>query len=197
MSAITAERVKELREKTNAGMMECKKALADAKGDLAEAEKVLIKRGVKRAEKKKGRVAQEGIIYSYVHLGGKIGVLLELNCETDFVSRNQVFQTLAKEIAMQIAATNPRYVMREDVSEDKVKELTDVWLNDFRDKPKEVAQKIIAGKLDKYFAQECLMEQPFIKDDTISINDYIKTKIAEIGENIVVRRFVRYELGAA
>ena len=197
MSAITAERVKELREKTNAGIMECKKALADAKGDLAEAEKVLIKRGVKRAEKKKGRVAQEGIIYSYVHLGGKIGVLLELNCETDFVSRNQVFQTLAKEIAMQIAATNPRYVMREDVSEDKVKELTDVWLNDFRDKPKEVAQKIIAGKLDKYFAQECLMEQPFIKDDTISINDYIKTKIAEIGENIVVRRFVRYELGAA
>lgn len=196
---ITSDLVKELREKTNAGVMDCKKALAKSSGNLEEAAKILKSQGIALAQKKASRVTSEGSIVSYIHMGGKIGVLLEINCETDFVARNKIFQDLAKDVALQIAGAHPVpfYVSRDEVSADAVEKLTRQLESEFQGKSPESIQKIVEGKLEKYFAEVCLLDQPFIKDPAVTIKQLVQSKIAELGENIVVRRFVRYQLGEA
>ena len=194
---IRSDLVKELREKTNAGVMDCKKALAQSKGDLNQAVQILKSQGVAVAQKKAQRVASDGLIFSYIHAGGKIGVLLEINCETDFVARNKIFQELAKEIALQIAGAHPvpRFVAREDLDSKAVDQVTQQIRIEFPDKKAEALQKIVEGRLEKYYAQVCLLDQPFIKDPAVTIKQLIQSKIAELGENIIIRRFVRYQLG--
>jgi elongation factor Ts len=194
---IRSDLVKELREKTNAGVMDCKKALAQSKGDLNQAVQILKSQGVAVAQKKAQRIASDGLIFSYIHAGGKIGVLLEINCETDFVARNKIFQELAKEISLQIAGAHPapRFVSREDLDSKDVDQVTQQIRIEFPDKNTEALQKIIEGRLEKYYAQVCLLDQPFIKDPAVTIKQLIQSKIAELGENIVIRRFVRYQLG--
>jgi elongation factor Ts len=194
---ITAAMVKELRQKTGAGVMACRKALDECDGDIEKAIKHLREKGTAVAEKKSGRAAQEGAIASYIHTGNRIGVLLELNCETDFVARTDEFQNLVKDIAMQIAAKRPLYIKREDVPEAEIENEKSVLktqaLNE--GKPERVIEKIIEGRLEKFFSNVCLLEQEFIKDPDKTIGNLIVEKIATIGENIVVRRFTRYELG--
>jgi elongation factor Ts len=194
---IPASVVKELREKTGAGMMDCKKALSETGGDLDKAIEYLREKGLAAAAKKAGRIAAEGIVESYIHMGGKIGVLLEVNCETDFVARTDEFRTFVRDVAMQIAATNPAYLSREEVSQeilDKEKEiLTAQALNE--GKPEKVVEKIVAGRIEKFYTENCLLEQAFIRDTDITITGLMKEKIAKIGENINIRRFVRYEMG--
>jgi elongation factor Ts len=194
---IRSDLVKELREKTNAGVMECKKALAQSKGDLNQAIQILKNQGIAVAQKKAQRVASEGVVFSYIHMGGKIGVLVEVNCETDFVGRNKLFQELAKDIALQIAGGHPAplYVSRESVDSEKIGQLTQQIQAEFPGKNPEALAKIVEGRLEKYFSQICLLDQPFIKDPAVTIKQLIQSKIAELGENIVVRRFVRYQLG--
>jgi len=196
MADVSAAMVKELREKTGAGMMDCKKALAESEGDFAKAEEYLRKKGMSGAAKKQGRIAAEGLVGTYVH-GGKIGVLVEVNCETDFVARNDDFQVLVKDIAMQIAAGNPAYVRREEIPSsllDQEKEIQRLQLREQK-KPEAIWEKIIAGKLEKFYEDKCLLDQFWIKDDKKRIQELINEKIAKIGENITVRRFVRYEVG--
>jgi elongation factor Ts len=193
MSVLDA--VKKLRFKTSAGMMECKEALKEAKGDIDKAIEILRKKGIAKAAKKASRVAGQGIIESYIHMGNRIGVLLEVNCETDFVARNHDFKKVTKELAMQVAAANPMYVSREEVPEDVMEKEKEIFRSQIKDKPADVTEKIVAGKLDKYFSEVCLIEQPFIKDPNLKIKDMITQLIAKIGENIVVKRFVRYEVG--
>jgi len=195
IQAIDPKVVKTLREKTGAGMMDCKQALQEAKGDLAEAEKILRKKGIAVAGKKAGRVANEGCIASYIHHGSKLGVLVEVNSETDFVARNDVFRELVKDIAQQIAAANPSYVKREDVPAHVVESEKEIYRAQVKDKPPQAIEKIIAGKLEKFYSTVCLVEQPFVKNTEITIRDHITAKIAQLGENIVVRRFVRWQLG--
>ncbi len=195
MQAIDSKVVKTLREKTGAGMMDCKQALQEANGDLAEAEKILRKKGIAVAGKKAGRAANEGCIASYIHHGSKLGVLVEINCETDFVARNDVFRELIKDIAQQIAAANPSYVKREDVPASVVESEQEIYRAQVKDKPPQAIEKIVAGKLEKFYSTVCLVEQPFVKDTEITIKDHITAKIAQLGENIVVRRFVRWQLG--
>ncbi|MBT9140217.1 MAG: Elongation factor Ts [Dehalococcoidia bacterium] len=194
---ITASVVKELREKTGAGMMDCKKALNETGGDLTKACEYLREKGLAAAAKKSGRIAAEGIVESYIHLGGKIGVLLEVNCETDFVGRTEEFRTFVRDVAMQIAATNPQFLSKDDVPQavlDKEKEiLTAQALNE--GKPEKVVEKIVVGRIEKYYAENCLLEQSFVRDTDVTINDLLKEKIAKIGENITIRRFTRYEMG--
>jgi elongation factor Ts len=187
--------IKNLRFKTSAGVMECKEALKESGGDIEKAIEILRKKGIAKAAKKSSRVAKQGIIESYVHMGSRIGVLVELNCETDFVARNHEFKKVAKELAMQVAAANPLYVSREDVTEDAIKKEKEIFRTQITDKPANVAKKIVDGKMEKYFSEVCLLEQPFIKDPNITIKDLVTQLIAKIGENIVVKRFVRYELG--
>jgi elongation factor Ts len=202
MTQITSDLVQTLREKTSAGMMDCKKALVEAKGDMEKATTLLREKGLASASKRAGRTASKGVIESYIHMTSALGVLVEVNCETDFVAKTDQFKKLAKDLAMQIAAANPLYVAREDVSPEviaKEKEiLKQQLLNDEKNKkkPEAVLDKIVEGRLDKYFSEVCLLEQPFFRDPDQKISDVVKGTIATIGENIVVRRFTRFQLGA-
>ncbi|MCD5405146.1 MAG: translation elongation factor Ts [Desulfotomaculum sp.] len=197
MSNIPAKLVKELRERTGAGMMDCKKALAEAGGDIDKAVNLLREKGLAAAAKKAGRVAAEGVVSSYIHGDGRIGVLVEVNCETDFVAKTDEFKELVKDIAMQIAAAKPEYVRREDVPEsviEKEKEILKAQaLNE--GKPEHIVEKMVQGRIEKYYKEICLLDQPFIKNPDITVQQLVNEKIAKIGENIVVRRFVRFELG--
>ena len=194
---ITASDVKTLREKTGAGMMDCKKALTEANGDMEKAIELLREKGLAAAVKKSGRIAAEGIVDSYIHLGGKIGVLLEVNCETDFVAKTDEFRALVKDIAMQIAAANPKYLRKEDVETAELEKEREILraqaLNE--GKPEKIVDKMVEGRIQKYYKEVCLLEQPFVKDPDKSVQDLVTEKIAKIGENISVRRFVRYEMG--
>lgn len=194
---VTAAMVKELRERTGAGMMDCKKALVECDGDMEKAIDELRTKGLAKAAKKAGRVASEGMVISYIHGGGRIGVLVEVNCETDFVAKNEDFKQLAYDIAMQIAASNPEYITREEVPEDVINREKEVLKAQALEegKPEKVIEKMVEGRIDKYFKERCLMEQPFIKDTDKSVQELVHEKIARMGENISVRRFARYELG--
>lgn len=196
MAEISAKMVSDLRASTGAGFVDCKKALAEANGDFDEAVTILKKRGVATAAKKAGREASEGIIESYIHAGGRIGVLLELRCETDFVAKNEDFHKLAKDICMHIAASGPLYVTREEVPGELVEKEREIAQAQAAGKPANALERIIAGKLDKWYQQICLMEQSFIKDPDKTIQDVITEKIAVIGENIQIGRFVRFQIGA-
>lgn len=195
--AITANDVKVLREKTGAGMMDCKKVLTEANGDMEKAVELLREKGLAAAVKKSSRIAAEGIVDSYIHMGGKIGVLVEVNCETDFVAKTDDFKALVKDIAMQIAAANPKYLAKEDVDTtelDKEKEILRAQaLNE--GKPEKIVDKMVEGRIQKYYKEVCLLEQPFVKDPDKSVQDLVTEKIAKIGEKISIRRFVRYEMG--
>jgi len=193
--AVTIDLIKKLREKTNAPMMDCKKALQEANGDLKTATEILKKRGQIVALKKAGRTAKEGVIESYIHSNNKIGVLLEVNCETDFVARNEDFRRFVRDLCMQIAASSPVYVLREEVPKSIVEREKDILKEQVKGKPKKIVEKIVNGKLEKFYSEVCLMDQVFIKDDKIKIKDYLTTIIGKIGENIVVRRFVRFQVG--
>ena len=197
MADITAQMVKELRERTGAGMMDCKNALNETKGDMEQAIDTLRKKGLAAAAKKAGRVTAEGAVGSYIHGNGKIGVLVEVNCETDFVARTDQFQELVRDIAMHIAAAEPRFVRREEVTQDVLDREREI----FRDqalasgKPANVVDKIVQGKMEKYYAEYVLLEQPFVKDSDKTVSQLIAEKVGKIGENIQVRRFVRFKLG--
>ena len=195
--AISAKEVKELREKTGAGIMDCKAALKEAEGDMEKAIEILKKKGIAKAAKKASRVASDGLIGSYIHHGGKIGVLVEVNCETDFVAKTDDFKNLVNEIAMQIAASNPLYVKREDIPEEVLNKEKEVYRAQALEsgKPEKIVDRIVEGKMEKYFKEVCLLEQPYIRDDEKTVKDLINETIAKVGENIVVRRFVRYVLG--
>ena len=194
---ITAAMVKELRAKTGAGVMDCKSALNETNGDMEEAIRWLREKGVKASERRTHRAASEGVIASYIHMGNKVGVLLELNCESDFVARNDEFQRLAKDIAMQVAATNPRYINKEDVPEEVIENEKSILRTQAinEGKPEKIVEKIIDGRLNRFYSEHCLMEQPFIRDDSQTVSQLVKENIAKFGENIVVRRFTRYLLG--
>ncbi len=192
---ISAKIVMALREKTNAGMMDCKKALKEAEGDLEKAETILRKKGITKAETKGDRQTKEGIISSYIHMAGRIGVLIEVNCETDFVARNEIFQAFVKDISLQIAASNPKFIGREEIPADLITKEREIAAEQVKGKPEAIVEKIVQGKIDKIFAEQCLLEQAFIKNADITIGDFVKSKIAELGENLVVRRFVRYAVG--
>jgi len=194
---ITAALVKDLRERTGAGMMECKKALQEAKGDIAEAEVVLRKRGISSAGKKAGRATKQGLIGSYIHAGGQLGVMVEVNCESDFVARTEDFQELVHDVAMHIAAADPRYLRREDVPAevlDKEKEIARERAI-MEGKPEKVLDRIVEGRLAKFYEEVCLLDQPFVKEATLTIEQLVKTKIAKLGENIGVSRFIRFKVG--
>ncbi|WP_044642679.1 translation elongation factor Ts [Risungbinella massiliensis] len=196
--AITATMVKELREKTGAGMMDCKKALTETGGNMEKAIDYLRENGIAKAAKKADRVAAEGVVESYIHANGRIGVLVEVNCETDFVAKTDEFKTFVKDIAMQIAAMNPKYVRKEEVSQEDIeKERAIIRETALKEgKPEHIVDKMVEGRLKKEFYQEiCLLEQPFVKESKKTIDQMVKEKIAKIGENISIRRFVRYELG--
>ncbi|NLU09614.1 MAG: translation elongation factor Ts [Tepidanaerobacter acetatoxydans] len=196
---ITPEQVKELREQTGAGIMDCKKALVEADGDIEKAIIVLREKGLAKAAKKQNRLASEGIIESYIHGDGRIGVLVEVNCETDFVARNEEFKSFAKDIAMQIAASNPKYLSRDDVPHDVIEKEREILktqaLNE--GKPEKIVEKIVDGRIEKFYEENCLLEQPFIKDPDKNISQLIMEKIAIIGENITISRFARFERGEA
>lgn len=194
---VSANIVKQLREKTGAGFMDCKKALAETGGDVEKAIDYLRKRGVAAAAKKADRVVTDGAVGAYVHPGGKVGVLLEINCETDFVARNAEFQALLKDMAMQVAAANPRYVRREEVSAEESEREKSIYRQQALEtgKPEKVIEKIIEGKMERFYSEVCLLEQPFIKDPDRKVSAVINDAIARLGENIQVRRFARYHLG--
>jgi elongation factor Ts len=196
---ISANQVKELREKTGAPMMDCKQALTEAKGDLDQAVVLLRKRGVSVAAKKATRVTSEGSVASYIHAGGKIGVLVEVNCESDFVARTEDFKELVHDIAMHIAASDPKFIRKEDVTPDAYEREKDIYRTQAAStgKPPQVVEKIVEGKMSKFYEEVCLYEQPFIKDQTISIAQLIAAKIGKLGENISVRRFARFKVGEA
>lgn len=195
--SVTAALVKELREKTGAGMLDCKKALEESGGDITKAADILREKGLAAASKKAGRAATEGAVESYIHAGGKIGVLVEVNCETDFVGKTDSFREFVKDIAMQIAAANPRYVRREEVPADEIEKEKEILkaqaLNE--GKPAHIVDKMVEGRISKYYEEYCLMEQTFIKNPDLTIDQLLNAKVAQIGENISVRRFARFELG--
>ena len=194
---ISALTVKELRDKTGAGMMDCKKALTETDGDIDKAINYLREKGIAKAAKRAGRETAEGVIYSYIHPGSKLGVLVEVDCETDFVARNEDFQAFAKDIAMQIAAANPIAIRREDIDQKMIDQEKEIYrqqaLNE--DKPGKIIDKIVDGKLEKYFAETCLLEQAFVKDNDRTIKSILNDIIAKIGENITIKRFARFMLG--
>src|SRR5947199_1123338 len=192
---INPQIVKQLREKTNAGMMDCKRALTESGGDLAKAETILRTKGIASASKKSSRATKEGIVASYIHLQGKVGVLVEVNCETDFVARNENFRGFVKDITLHIAAAHPLYVSRADVPGNLIEAEREIYKAQVKGKPENVAEKIIDGKLDKFYSTVCLLEQGFIKNPDVTIKDLLNGKIAELGENIVIRRFTRYLVG--
>ena len=195
--AVDAKLVKTLREMTGAGILDCKKALEETGGNLEEAVELLRKKGIAKAAKKASRETKEGIIHAYIHAGGRVGVLLELNCETDFVARNDLFKELANEIALQIAAMKPKYVSREDIPREIIEKEGEIIREAAlaEGKPQHIAEKIAEGRLEKFFKEVCLLEQPYIRDDKKTVEELIKEYIAKIGENIKVSRFCRYEIG--
>lgn len=194
--AITVDMVKELRERTGAGVLDCRNALEEVDGDFEEAKKLLKNKGLAVAAKKAEREANDGLVEAYIHAGGKLGVLVELNCETDFVARTEDFRELAHDVAMQVAGANPKYVAPEDIPEDVLEQERQRQREEIGDgKPEEIVQKIVDGKLGKYYQEVCLLEQPFIKDGEITVRDLMTSKIAKLGENIKVRRFARFEMG--
>jgi len=197
MSAVSAAMVKELREKTGAGMLDCKKALETANGDMTKAIEVLREKGLAAAANKAGRIATEGAVGSYIHAGGRIGVLVEINCETDFVAKTDQFKDFVKDIAMHISASNPKFINRDEVPQDELEKEREILkaqaLNE--GKPAHIVDKMVEGRLSKYYEEFCLLEQSFIKDPDKTIETLVKEKIATIGENISIRRFVRFELG--
>jgi elongation factor Ts len=195
MADVNPALVKQLREKTNAGMMDCKKALVETDGDLEKAEDLLRKKGIASASKKASRSAKEGIVASYIHLQGKVGVLVEVNCETDFVAKNEIFREFVKDITLHIAAAHPIYVSRDQVPSDIIEREREIYRAQVQGKPANVVDKIVEGKLDKFFGSVCLLDQAFIKNPDQSIRDLVSAKIAELGENIVIRRFTRYAVG--
>jgi elongation factor Ts len=194
---ISAQLVKQLRERTGAGMMECKAALVEAKGDLAEGEVVLRKKGIASAAKKSARSTKQGVVGSYIHPGAQLGVMIEVNCESDFVARTEDFQELVHDLAMQVAAADPQFVRKEDVTPAALEKEREIQraraLNE--GKPEKMADKIVEGRMSKYYEEVCLYEQPFIKENTTTVADLIKSKIAKLGENISVSRFVRFKVG--
>lgn len=193
--AVNKELIKKLREKTNAPIMDCQKALLEANGDLKNAIDLLKTRGQIVALKKVGRSAKEGAIESYIHSNSKIGVLLEVNCETDFVARNEEFKKFLKDVTMQIAASSPAYVSREEIPKSIIEREKEILKEQVKGKPEKVIDKIVQGKLEKFYSEISLLDQPFIKDQDITIKDYLATLIGKIGENIVIRRFVRFQVG--
>jgi elongation factor Ts len=194
---ITAEQVKELRDKTGVGIMDCKKALAECKGNVEEAVDYLRKKGIATAKKRGGRITSEGQVASYIHAGGKIGVLIEINCETDFSGKSDEFTEFARNIAMHIAATNPIALDRESLPRDVLDRERDIYATQARDsgKPEKIIEKIVDGKMNKFYQEACLLEQPYVKNPDITIQDLVNEMMAKTGENIVIRRFTRYELG--
>ncbi|MBN2332810.1 MAG: translation elongation factor Ts [Deltaproteobacteria bacterium] len=197
MAEITAAMVKELREKTGAGIMDCKRALKEKEGNLEEALDFLREKGLAAASKKSGRITSEGLVGSYIHAGGKIGVLVEVNCETDFVARTDEFQAFVKDICMQIAAANPAGVLREDIPAEIVEREKQIFKTQALDsgKPENIVDKIVTGKLEKFYQENCLMEQPFVKDTDLTVEALVKDMIAKTGENISIRRFTRFVMG--
>jgi elongation factor Ts len=197
MAEITAALVKELRDRTGAGMMECKKALEEAKADVAEAEIVLRKRGIAAAHKKATRATKQGVIGTYIHPGAQLGVMVEINCESDFVARTDDFQELVHDVAMQIAAADPQFIRREDVTQAALDRERDIYRERAKNegKPEKMLDKIVEGRMSKYYEEVCLLEQPFVKDNSITIGQLIATKIAKVGENISVARFARFKVG--
>jgi elongation factor Ts len=197
MPEITAQMVKDLRERTGAGMMECKSALKEANGDLAEAEVVLRKRGIASASKKSTRATKQGVIGSYIHAGSQLGVLIEVNCESDFVARTGDFVELVHDLAMQVAASDPQFIRREEVTAEAIEKEREIHraraLSE--GKPEKMVDKIVEGRLNKFYEEVCLLEQPYIKDNSLKVEDLIKTKIAKLGENIGVARFARFKVG--
>ena len=195
--AITANDVKELRERTGAGMMDCKRALTEADGNMDKAIEILREKGLAAAAKKSGRIAAEGLVASYIHMGGRIGVLVEVNCETDFVAKTDNFKDLVHDVAVQIAATNPQYVSKAEVPADVIEKEKEILraqaLNE--GKPEKIVDRMVEGRIEKYYKEVCLLEQPFVKDSDKTVKGMIMEAIASIGENISVRRFVRYEMG--
>jgi elongation factor Ts len=193
---ITTQMVGDLREKTGAGLLDCKKALTEANGNVEEAIVILRKKGVASAAKKAERATREGLIESYIHVGGKVGVMVEVNCETDFVARNDEFKAFCRDLCLQIAAANPTFVRREDVPEADVAKEREIATAQVQGKPPAALQRIIEGKLEKYYSTVCLLDQPFVKQPEKTVKDILTEKVAKIGENIQVRRFIRYQLGA-
>ncbi len=196
--SISASTVKELRDQTGAGMMDCKKALTESDGNAEKALDVLRKKGLAKAQGKASRDASDGYIGSYIHMGGRIGVLVEVNCETDFVAKTDDFQDLVKDIAMHIAATNPTYVSREEIPSEVIDKEKEIYASQVENKPPQVVEKIVEGKMEKFISEVCLIDQVFVKDpdSKAKINDLIVEKIAKLGENIVIKRFARFQLGA-
>lgn len=195
MPEVTSALVKQLREKTNAGMMDCKRALDEAAGDLEQAETILRKKGIAGASKKAARTAKEGVVASYIHLQGKVGVLVEINCETDFVAKNENFREFVKDITLHIAAANPTFVSRDQVPAEVVEKEREIFRTQVQGKPENIVEKIVDGKVDKFYSGICLLEQGFIKNPDVTIKDFLNSKISEMGENIIIRRFVRYMVG--
>jgi len=197
MAEITATLVKDLRERTGAGMMECKSALVEAKGDLAEGEVVLRKRGIASAGKKASRATKQGLIGTYIHHGGQLGVLVEVNCESDFVARTDDFQELVHDVAMHIAASDPKFIRKEDVTEDVLAKERDIQRARAlgEGKPEKMVDKIVEGRMNKFYEEICLLEQPFVKEATLTVGQLVKTKIAKLGENISIARFTRFKVG--
>jgi elongation factor Ts len=199
MAEITAQQVKQLREQTGAGMLECKKALTETNGDVGEAEVWLRKKGIASASKKASRATRQGTIGTYIHPGAQLGVLVEVNCESDFVARTDDFQQLVKDIAMQIAAADPQFVRKEDVTEEALAKERDIYRERAKNegKPEKMLDKIVEGRMAKFYEEICLLEQPFIRENTITMGQLIASKIAKLGENITVARFTRYKVGDA
>jgi elongation factor Ts len=195
MAEVNPTLVKQLRDKTNAGMMDCKNALVESAGDLSKAEDILRKKGIASASKKASRSAKEGVVASYIHLQGKVGVLVEINCETDFVAKNDIFRDFVKDITLHIAAAHPLYVSREQVPVESVEREREIYRAQVTGKPANIVEKIVEGKIDKFFSNVCLLDQAFIKNPDQTIKELVSSKIAELGENIVIRRFARYAVG--
>jgi elongation factor Ts len=195
MADVIPALVKQLREKTNAGMMDCKKALVETNGDLEKAADLLRKKGIASADKKASRSAKEGVVGSYIHLQGRVGVLVEINCETDFVAKNEKFREFVKDVTLHIAAAHPSYVSRDEVPASVIERERGIYREQVKGKPENVVEKIVSGKLDKFYASVCLLDQAFIKNPDQTIKDLVSSKIAELGENIIIRRFTRYALG--
>ncbi len=195
--AISIEQIKQLREKTGAGMMDCKRALEESNGDMEQAVVALRKKGIQVATKREGKTASEGIVYSYIHAGSQVGTMVEINCETDFVARSEPFVNFAKEVAMQIAAMQPRYIGREDVPPEDLDKEREILVEQAKaeGKPDHIVEKIVEGRLNKFYSTYCLLEQPYVRDDSLTIQDLLNDLMAKTGEKIVIRRFVRYQVG--
>jgi elongation factor Ts len=195
MSEVNPTLVKQLREKTSAGMMDCKRALVESGGDLTKAEDILRKKGIASASKKASRSTKEGVVASYIHLQGKVGVLVEINCETDFVAKNESFRDFVKDITLHIAAAHPLFVGRDEVPDEMIEREREIYRAQVKGKPANVTDKIVDGKLEKFFGSVCLLDQAFIKNPDQTVKELVASKIAELGENIVIRRFTRYVVG--